>query len=184
MRVCCRQYEILGSVVPILILASVSDVHCHLYTDKLTQRDVDTSMALRNYYELLSSVLRLLVSVFYSRGQQNEQSQLQMRTFLTENRLNMVGVFKRYNGIGGSVSAESRTPLENVVKSYIALMSMADFVEVSVPSRSGERHANEHSSRIWTVRRTQFPVASHEASRAQWWFGSWHCLCPVKSKAY
>jgi nuclear pore complex protein Nup205 len=95
--------------------------------------DVDNSTALQKYYELLSSVLRLLVSVFLSRGQQNQQSQYQMRAFLKENRLNTVGAFKRYRGIGGQVAATSRTALEDVVKSYIALMAMADFVQVSLP---------------------------------------------------
>lgn len=95
--------------------------------------DVDTSMALQNYYELLASVLRLLVSVFLSRGQQNQQSQHQMRTFLMENRLNMVGAFKRYRGIGGEVAPGSRAVLEDVVKSYVALMSMADFMQVRLP---------------------------------------------------
>jgi nuclear pore complex protein Nup205 len=90
-------------------------------------------MAMQNYYELLASVLRLLVSVFLSRGQQNQQSQHQMRSFLTENRANMVGVFKRYRGISGAVAPGARTILENVVKSYVALMSMADFVQVRLP---------------------------------------------------
>jgi nuclear pore complex protein Nup205 len=95
--------------------------------------DVDDSTALQKYYELLSSVLRLLVSVFLSRGQQNQQSQYQMRAFLKENRLNMVGAFKRYRGIGGKVTPTSRAALEDVVKSYISLMAMADFVQVSLP---------------------------------------------------
>jgi nuclear pore complex protein Nup205 len=90
-------------------------------------------MALQKYYELLASILHLLVSVFLSRGQQNQQIQYQMRNFLTENRLNMVGAFKRYHGIGGAVAAEPRTSLEEVVKSYVALMSMADFMQVRFP---------------------------------------------------
>jgi nuclear pore complex protein Nup205 len=104
-----------------------------LLLNQLTRIDVDTSTAMQNYYELLASVLRLLVSVFLSRGQQNQQSQQQMRGFLTENRANMVGVFKRYRGISGGVAPGTRVSLENVVKSYVALMSMADFVQVSPP---------------------------------------------------
>jgi nuclear pore complex protein Nup205 len=104
-----------------------------LLLNQLTWTDIDTSMAMQNYYELLASVLRLLVSVFLSRGQQNQQSQHQMRSFLTENRANMVGVFKRYRGISGAVAPGTRTILENVVKSYVALMSMADFVQVRLP---------------------------------------------------
>ncbi len=101
--------------------------------NQLISTDVDTSMALQSYYELLSSVLRLLVSLFLSRGPQNQQSQYQMRNFLSENRLNMVGAFKRYRGIGGEVAPGSRAVLEDVVKSYVALMSMADFMQVSPP---------------------------------------------------
>ncbi len=100
---------------------------------QLITTDVDTSMALQSYYELLSCVLRLLVSLFLSRGTQNQQSQYQMRNFLTENRLNMVGAFKRYQGIGGEVAPGSRAMLEDVVKSYIALMSMAEFMQVRLP---------------------------------------------------
>ena len=78
-------------------------------------------------------MLRLLVSVFLSRGQQNEQSQYQLRNFLTENRLNMVGAFKRYRGVGGEVASGSRATLEDVIKSYVVLMSMADFMQVGLP---------------------------------------------------
>jgi Nuclear pore complex scaffold, nucleoporins 186/192/205 len=100
----------------------------------LTNADVETSMALHKYYQLLSSLLRLLVSVFLSRGQQNQQSQHHMRNFLTESRPNMVGAFKRYRGIGGAVAVESRPLLEEVVKSYVALTSMADFMQVKLPN--------------------------------------------------
>ena len=57
-----------------------------------------------------------------------------MRAFLAENRLNMVGAFKRYRSIGGVVSSGSRAILEDVVKSYVAMMSMADFMQVSASS--------------------------------------------------
>lgn len=101
--------------------------------NELTGTDVETSIALRNYYELLSSMLRLLVSVFLSRGQHNQQSKYQMRNFLKENRQNMVGAFKQYRGIGGSVASDTRAALEEVVKSYVALMTMADFMQVRLP---------------------------------------------------
>jgi nuclear pore complex protein Nup205 len=100
------------------------------YKPQLIYTDVETSVALQTYYELLASMLRLLVSVFLSRGQQNQQSQYQMRNFLKENRANMVGAFKRYRGIGGEIPPASRPVLEDVVKSYVALMSMADFMQV------------------------------------------------------
>jgi hypothetical protein len=45
----------------------------------------------------------------------------------------MVGVFKRYRGISGEIAPGSRAVLEDVVKSYVALMSMADFLQVRPP---------------------------------------------------
>jgi len=94
--------------------------------------DADNSKALHNYYELLSSVLRLLVSTFLSRGIQNEQCQYQMRVFLQDYRPNIVGLLKRYSGYNGKVSPESKQVLDKIVDAYVALMSMADFVEVSL----------------------------------------------------
>lgn len=93
--------------------------------------DVDNLKALHNYYELLSSVLRLLVSTFLSRGLQNEQCQYQMRSFLQDYRPNIVGLLKRYNGLTGTALPESKKVLDKIVDAYVALISMANFVEVS-----------------------------------------------------
>jgi hypothetical protein len=54
-----------------------------------------------------------------------------MRVFLQDYRPNMVGLFKRYNGFSGKVSPESKQVLDKIVDAYVALMSMAGFVEVS-----------------------------------------------------
>ena len=54
-----------------------------------------------------------------------------MRQFLVENRSNMVGAFKRYQGVGGRDLPGAQNLLRGVVKSYVALVSMADFVEVN-----------------------------------------------------
>jgi hypothetical protein len=93
--------------------------------------DVDSVQALHNYYELLSFVLRLLVSAFLSKGVQNEQCQTQMTSFLQEYRPNLVGLLKKYNGHNGTVSAGSRKVLESVIENYVALMAMTNFIEVS-----------------------------------------------------
>jgi hypothetical protein len=100
---------------------------------KLTHTDLDTSVALQKYYELLSSVLRLLVSVFLSRGQQNQQSQHQIRQFLDENRSNMVGAFKGNRGLGRGLPSQSHAVLEDVIRSYTVLMFMVDYVQVRSP---------------------------------------------------
>lgn len=106
---------------------------------ELIRADLDTSVALQKYYELLSFTLRLLVSVFLSRGQQNQQSQYQIRLFLNENRSNIVGAFKGYRGVGREVTSQSRAVLEDVIRSYTALMSMVDFVQVRHPCSPYER---------------------------------------------
>ena len=53
-----------------------------------------------------------------------------MRTLLQDYRPNIVGLLKRHSGVGGIVSSESKKVLKRVVDAYVALMSMADFVEV------------------------------------------------------
>jgi hypothetical protein len=78
----------------------------------------------------VSLTLRLVVSTFVNRGVQNEQCQFLMRTFLLDHRPNMVGLFKRFNGVNGTISAESRPVLRDIVRAYTALASMTGFVEV------------------------------------------------------
>ncbi len=54
-----------------------------------------------------------------------------MRVFLQDYRPNIVGLLKRYNGLNGQVVPESKKVLNKTVNAYVALMSMAEFVEVS-----------------------------------------------------
>lgn len=97
---------------------------------KLTRSDMDNPDALRNYYELLAAMLRVIVSAVFSRGVHNEQIMEQTRAFLAENRSSMVGIFKRSAKIGGEVSSDNRKVIQNLVKAYVALITAAGFVEV------------------------------------------------------
>lgn len=97
----------------------------------LTGLDMDNPDALRNYYELLSVTLRVIVLAVFSRGLHNEQIMDQTRIFLTENRSSMVGIFKRYAKIGGEASSSHREVIQSLVKAYVALISGTGFVEVS-----------------------------------------------------
>ena len=92
---------------------------------------MDNPDALRNYYELLAAMLRVIVSAIFSRGVHNEQIMEQTRAFLAENRSSMVGIFKRSAKIGGEVSVDNRKVIQNLVKAYVALITAAGFVEVS-----------------------------------------------------
>ncbi|KAE8148150.1 hypothetical protein BDV25DRAFT_131493 [Aspergillus avenaceus] len=106
--------------------------------------DIDNADALRKYYELLDSVLRVIVAAAFSRGLHNEQMMEQMRSFLAENRQSMVGIFKRFAKIGGGAT-EHHDTLKNVARSYMALITATDFLEMqqnprgATEQRSGKR---------------------------------------------
>lgn len=92
--------------------------------------DLDNSQALHNYYELVALTSRVLVSAFVNRGLQNEQCQYLARSFLLDYRPNMVGLFKRFTGVNGTIPSASRPILRDIIKAYTALASMTSFVEV------------------------------------------------------
>ncbi|RAL14630.1 cullin-4B [Aspergillus homomorphus CBS 101889] len=104
--------------------------------------DIDNSDALRKYYDLLDSCLRVIVSAVFSRGLHNEQTMEQTRVFLTENRQGMVGIFKRYARISGTGVADHQGTLGSLVRSYMALITATDFLDNSrgaPEQRSGKR---------------------------------------------
>lgn len=74
---------------------------------------------------------RVIVSAVFVRGLHNEQMLEQTRAFLAENRQSMIGIFKRFAKIGVT-TAESNETLNDLVKSYVALIAATDFVEVSL----------------------------------------------------
>lgn len=96
----------------------------------LTFSDIDNSDALRKYYDLLLSVIRVIVSAVFSRGVHNEQIKEQARVFIAENRSCMVGIFKRFAKIGGSGKSEHHEALCELVKSFMALVTATDYLEV------------------------------------------------------
>ncbi|KAL4887389.1 hypothetical protein BJY04DRAFT_204342 [Aspergillus karnatakaensis] len=97
--------------------------------------DIDNPDALRKYYDLLDSVLRVIVTATFSRGLHNEQMMELARSFLTENRQSMVGVFKRFAKIGGAGSADHHDALASIAKSYTALIAATDFLDMQQTSR-------------------------------------------------
>lgn len=72
------------------------------------------------------------MSVVFVRGPHNEHTLEQTRAFLVENRSSMVGIFKRFANIGGrEASAYIDDVLGDLTKSYMALITATDFLEVS-----------------------------------------------------
>lgn len=70
-----------------------------------TQATTTVKTALTTYFTLLSLLLRLLLSTFLSYGTDNQRITTLVRSFLSEYRGNMVGVFKRAAGIQGAFTA-------------------------------------------------------------------------------
>jgi nuclear pore complex protein Nup205 len=93
--------------------------------------DIDNPDSLRKYYDLLLSVIQVITSAVFVRGIHNAQILEQTRTFLTENRQSMVGIFKRYAKVGGTPASDSYEILRDLIKPYVALITAAGFVEVS-----------------------------------------------------
>ena len=54
----------------------------------------------------------------------------QTRIFLAENRQSMVGIFKRFAKLGGAGAADHHDALRKLTKSYLALITATDFLEV------------------------------------------------------
>jgi nuclear pore complex protein Nup205 len=97
----------------------------------LTPPDIDNPDALRKYYDLLLSVIRVIVSAVFSRGIHNEQIKGQTRTFMAENRPCMVGIFKRFARIGDT-KADHQEALCELVKAFMVLVTATDFLDVSL----------------------------------------------------
>ncbi|KAI2682434.1 hypothetical protein DTO027I6_1058 [Penicillium roqueforti] len=90
--------------------------------------DIENPDALQRYYDLLLSVLQVIVYAVFSRGIHNEQIKEQTRIFLAENRPCMVGIFKRSAKIGNTSTAHHETLCE-LVKTFMALVTATDFIE-------------------------------------------------------
>ncbi|EZG11249.1 hypothetical protein H106_00024 [Trichophyton rubrum CBS 735.88] len=91
--------------------------------------DIDNSDALQRYYELLLSVLQVIVSTIFARGLHNQAICDQTRAFLSENRQSMVGIFKRCAKNGSSDDPSMKKCLDNLAKSYTALIASVDFLD-------------------------------------------------------
>ncbi|KAF2808961.1 uncharacterized protein BDZ99DRAFT_533212 [Mytilinidion resinicola] len=83
--------------------------------------------ALKKYFDLMLSVLRIINAAVLSRGPQNDQTLFQAREFLRENRNSMVAVFKRNVKVGGLQDVD--TDLSDLVDCFTVLVSATRFLE-------------------------------------------------------
>ena len=112
---------------------------------------MDNADALTKFHVLLLALARLVTSIVLSRGPQNQQSIVQARSFLVENRSLVVAMFKRSAKIGGQVGGGTMTTttttttrvttaaatgeattesiVEELVGLFVLLMTFTGFVE-------------------------------------------------------
>ncbi len=114
------------------ILELVSQTNPMLYGHILIFSDIDGPDAVNKHYRLLAAVMRLICAAVLSRGSQNQQTLEQGRKFLSENRLSILAVLKKSAGLG-NISGISQQSIDDVSDSFMLLMTMTGFLDVSRP---------------------------------------------------
>ncbi len=97
----------------------------------LTPPDIEGPNAITKHYRLLAAVMRVICAAVLSRGSQNQQTLEQGRRFLSENRLSILAVLKKSAGLGNT-SGISEQSIEELAETFMLLMSVTGFLDVSV----------------------------------------------------
>lgn len=104
-----------------------------LYSLTKLSKAMENADALVKFYILLLALARLVISVVISRGPQNQQSIVQARTFLAENRSLVVAMFKRSAKIGQvtttTIGDATETIVEELVGLFVLLITFTNFTE-------------------------------------------------------
>lgn len=87
---------------------------------------------MNKHYQLLIAVMRVICAAVLSRGSQNQQTLEQGRRFLSENRLSILAVLKKSAGLGNA-SGTSQQSIDDLSSSFMLLMTMTGFLDVSAP---------------------------------------------------
>lgn len=93
--------------------------------------EFDNPNALKKYYELMLSVLRVINAAVIARGRQNDQTVFQAREFLKENRHSMVAIFKRSINVGSGEKVGAEQDLVDLVDCWTVLVDVTGFLQVS-----------------------------------------------------
>ncbi|KAH7384292.1 nucleoporin Nup186/Nup192/Nup205 [Phaeosphaeria sp. MPI-PUGE-AT-0046c] len=91
--------------------------------------EFDDPQALKKYYELMLSVLRVINAAVIARGRHNDQTVFQAREFLKENRHSMVSIFKRSVNVGAGQYVEAQQDLVDLVDCWTVLVEVTGFLE-------------------------------------------------------
>ncbi|KAL6709091.1 hypothetical protein ACN47E_001907 [Coniothyrium glycines] len=111
------------------LLPAIRDSHI-FSVDPDIGLEFDDPNALKKYYELMLSVLRVIIAAVISRGRQNDQTVFQAREFLKENRHSMVSIFKRsVNAGAGKVDETVEQDLADLVDCWTVLVDVTGFLQ-------------------------------------------------------
>ncbi|CAE7020686.1 nuclear pore complex subunit [Pyrenophora teres f. teres] len=91
--------------------------------------EFDDANALRKYYGLMLSVLRVINGAVIARGRQNDQTVFQAREFLKDNRHSMVSIFKRSVNVGVGMGEEIQQDIVDLVDCWTILVDITGFLE-------------------------------------------------------
>ena len=104
-------------------------------TDPDIGLDIDNPVALKEFYRLLSAVLRVITAVVVARGPGNATVLQQAKSFLQQNRFSMQAVFKRTSAVQKTAGPPEKEAVE-VVDEFSKLLLVTGFLEVSIhPAR-------------------------------------------------
>lgn len=99
-------------------------------TDPDVGLDIDNPAALREFYKLMSSVLKVVVAVVLTKGPNNNATVQQAKRFLQENRASMQAVFKRTSAVKNTAGPPEVEAVE-VAEHFARLLIATGFMEVS-----------------------------------------------------
>ncbi|KAK1046096.1 hypothetical protein LTS16_006008 [Friedmanniomyces endolithicus] len=97
-------------------------------TDPDIGLDIDNAAALREFYKLLSAILRVVTATVVARGAGNAATVQQAKAFLQQNRFSIMAVFKRTSAVQ-KTSGPPETEALNVAEEFSRLMLVTGFLE-------------------------------------------------------
>jgi nuclear pore complex protein Nup205 len=93
----------------------------------LISTEIDNPEALKKFFELMLSVLCIVNSIILK--YQSDQTIKAAQEFLAENRQSVVGILKRFAGVGG-VEVHDSIDLSDLVDNLTLLISATGYLEV------------------------------------------------------
>ncbi|KAL5443771.1 hypothetical protein PMIN07_002944 [Paraphaeosphaeria minitans] len=109
--------------------------------------EFDDPNALKKYYELMLSVLRVINAAVLARGRQNDQTVFAAREFLKESRHSMVAIFKRSVNVGVGIGQDGVLiqDLSELVDCFTVLVEVTGFLEFEDSSSQQKTRQNMFS---------------------------------------